>query len=65
MFDSKKRGVSDDKVAVIFGHDRKNQKHLQVTCQERISELNLKEALKGKITKKNILCSDSHLSYKA
>jgi transposase-like protein len=65
MFDVKKRGITDEKVAIIVSHDRKNQKHLQVATRGRISEQNLKEVLEGKIAKESILCSDSHPSYKA
>jgi transposase-like protein len=65
MFDAKKRGITDEKVAIIISHDRKNQKHLQVATRGRISEQNLKEVLDGKIANESILCSDSHPSYKA
>jgi transposase-like protein len=63
IFEPKKRGISDEKVAIIISHDRKNQKHLQVATRGRISEDNLKEILDGKLSKESILCTDSHPSY--
>jgi transposase-like protein len=63
VFEPKKRGITDEKVAIILSHDRKNQKHLQVATRGRISEENLKEVLEGKLSKEIILCTDSHPSY--
>lgn len=59
----KKRGISDEKVAVIISHDRQGKKHLQVATRGRISEENLNEVLKDKIAAESILCSDTHHSY--
>lgn len=63
VFDPKKRGISDEKVAIIISVDRKSQKHLQVATRGRISEEDLQEVLEGKLAKDSILCSDSHPSY--
>jgi transposase-like protein len=65
IFETKKRGISDDKVAIIISHDRKDQKHLQVSTRGRVSEEDIKDVLDGKLTEGSILCTDSHPSYKA
>ena len=63
VFEAKKRGISNEKVAVVISQDRKNSKHLQVATRGRISIENLDKILKDKITPDSILCSDSHHSY--
>jgi transposase-like protein len=63
MFEPKKRGISDDKVAVIVSQDRKGSKHLKVATRGRISTEDLEKVLKDKIAPESILCSDSHHSY--
>lgn len=63
VFEPKKRGISDEKVAIIVSHDRKGNKHLQVATRGRISEQSLNKVLKDKITPDSILCSDTHHSY--
>ncbi|MBL0025498.1 MAG: IS1595 family transposase [Saprospiraceae bacterium] len=63
IFEPKKRGISDEKVAIIISQDRKSQKHLQVATRGRISEKNIEEVLDGKLSKNSILCTDSHPSY--
>ena len=63
MFEPKKRGISQDKVAVIVSQDRKGSKHLKVATRGRISTANLEEVLKDKIAPNSILCSDTHHSY--
>jgi transposase-like protein len=50
-------------VAIIVSHDRKGYKHLQVATRGRISEQNLNEVLKDKITPDSVLCSETHYSY--
>ena len=63
MFEPKKRGISDEKVAVIVSQDRKGNKHLQVATRGRISCEDLDTVLKDKIAPDSILCSDTHHSY--
>lgn len=63
MLEPKKRGITNEKVAIIISQDRLGNKHLQVATRGRISEENLNEVLKDKIVAKSILCSDSHHSY--
>jgi transposase-like protein len=59
----KKKGINDDKVAIIVSHDRQGQKHLGVSTRGRVSEKDLSNVLKDKIKKDSILCTDTHHSY--
>ena len=63
VFKKKKRGISEDKVAVIISCDRKGNKHLQVATRGRVSTNDIKKVLENKIEPKTILCTDSHRSY--
>jgi transposase-like protein len=63
MFEPKKRGISDEKVAVIVSQDRKGSKHLKVATRGRVSTEDLEKVLKDKIAPESILCSNSHHSY--
>lgn len=63
MFESKKRGISDEKVAVVVSQDRKGSKHLKVAKRGRITTNDLDNILKDKISEGSILCSDTHHSY--
>jgi transposase-like protein len=63
MFEPKKRGISDEKVAVVVSQDRKGSKHLRVATRGRISTDDLSVVLKDKIAPDSILCSDTHHSY--
>lgn len=65
VFDKKKRGISDEKVAIIITADRKGTKHLQAATRGRISKKHIDKALSGKIAKGSVLCTDSHRSYTA
>lgn len=62
---SKKRGVSNDQVAVIVTQDRKSTLDLSVATLGRIGKVDIENAI-GKRVKKGttILCSDAHHSYK-
>ena len=62
---SKKRGVSNDQVAVIVTQDRKSTLDLSVATLGRIGKVDIENAI-GKRVKKDttILCSDAHHSYK-
>lgn len=59
-----KRGVGQDQVAVIVTTNRDNQTDLSVVCRGRIKKADIERAIGNRITKKTILCSDSHRSYK-
>jgi len=65
MFESKKRGITDQKVAIVVSQDGKGSKHLQVATRGRISAEDLDSILKDKIEPNSILCSDTHHSYVA
>ncbi len=59
----RKRGISQDKVAVIVSKDRKVSKNLKVATRGRISTNDLEQLLANKIAPESILCSDTHHSY--
>lgn len=62
---SKKRGVSNDQVAVIVTQDRKSELGLSVATLGRIGKADLVRAIGERIEKgTTILCSDAHHSYK-
>ena len=63
IFESKKRGISDEKIAVIISSDRKGNKHLKAVKRGRISTKDIESVLKDKIEPKSILCTDTHRSY--
>lgn len=63
VFESKKRGISNDKIAVIISADRKGNKHLKAVKRGRISADDIESILKDKIEPKSILCTDMHRSY--
>jgi transposase-like protein len=63
MFEPKKRGISDEKVAVVVSQDRKGSKLIKVARRGRISIDDLEVVLKDKIAPDSILCSDTHHSY--
>ena len=62
---SKKRGLSNDQVAVLVTQDRKSTLDLSVATLGRIGKVDIENAI-GKRVKKGttILCSDAHHSYK-
>lgn len=47
VLEPKKRGVSDEKVAIVISHDRQGKKHLKVATRGRICQGNIIEVLKG------------------
>lgn len=62
---SKKRGISNDQVAVIVTQDRKSTLDLRVAKLGRIGKLDIEKAIGNRVKKGvTILCSDSHHSYK-
>lgn len=62
---SKKRGVSNDQVAVIVTQDRKSTLDLSVAKLGRIGKVDLENAIGKRVGKDTtILCSDGHHSYK-
>lgn len=65
VFVKKKRGINDDKVAILISCDRKGNKHLQVAARGRISADDITTILKDKIEPKTVLCTDGHRSFEA
>jgi transposase-like protein len=60
---SKKRGISDEKVAVIATVDRAGNKGLQVSKLGQITKESVSSVLDNKIGKVKVICSDKHPSY--
>lgn len=61
---SKKRGISNDQVAVIVTTDRAGQQGLNVATLGRLKKDDIEKSIGERISDKTILCSDSHVSYK-
>lgn len=62
---SKKRGVSNDQVAVIVTQDRKSGLDLCVATMGRLKKIDIENAIGDRVNpKQTILCSDAHVSYK-
>ena len=65
VYVKKKRGISNDKIAVVVGCDRKGNKVLKVATKGRISTKDADKIFEGKVESKPILCTDGHRSYEA
>lgn len=61
---AKKRGVSDEQVAIIVTADRAGQHELSVATLGRIKKVDIENSIGNRICDKTVLCSDSHVSYK-
>jgi len=61
---AKKRGISNDLVAVIVTADRAGQQELSVATLGRIKKIDIENSIGNRLSDKTILCSDSHVSYK-
>lgn len=61
---AKKRGISNEQVAVIVTADRDTELDLSVVRFGRIKKNDIEKAIGPRISKETILCSDSHVSYK-
>lgn len=61
---AKKRGISNEQVAVIVTADRNAELDLSVARLGRIKKNDITLAIGQRITEETILCSDSHVSYK-
>ena len=62
--EKKKRGISDNKVAVIATADRGNGISLCVATMGRISKEDISCSMGGKLPENTVLCTDGHVSYK-
>ena len=60
----KKRGISDEQVAVIVSTDRKKTMDMKVACLGRITKDDIDQAIGDKVDDTTVLCSDGHVSYK-
>lgn len=60
----KKRGISDEQVAVIVSSDRKSTMGFKVSCLGRISKKDIQNAIGQMLSNNTVLCSDGHVSYK-
>lgn len=60
----KKKGISNEQVAVIVSADRKKTINIKVACLGRITKKNINQAIGNKVDQRTILCSDGHVSYK-
>lgn len=61
---AKKRGMSDEQVAVIVTADRAGQYELSVATLGRIKKKDIEKSIGSRVCDKTVLCSDSHVSYK-
>lgn len=60
----KKRGISDQQVAVIVTADRDTELGLSIVRLGRIKKVDIEKAIGHRVSNQTILCSDSHVSYK-
>lgn len=60
-----RKGISDEKIAVIISCDRNGSKDLHVAARGRISKKDIARILESKIKPGSTLCTDSHRSYTA
>jgi transposase-like protein len=61
---AKKKGISDEQVAVIVTADRISEMDIKVARLGRIRKVDIQKAIGEKVTEQTILCTDSHVSYK-
>jgi len=61
---AKKRGISNEQVAVIVTADRAGQQELSVATLGRIKKVDIENSIGSRVCDKTVLCSDSHVSYK-
>ena len=62
---AKKRGISNEQIAVVVTQDRTGNQELAVVKRGRISKKDLDRTLGAKLEKGSILCTDAHRSYTA
>lgn len=61
---AKKRGISNEQVAIIVTADRAGQQELSVATLGRIKKTDIEKSIGERVCDKTVLCSDSHVSYK-
>jgi hypothetical protein len=62
--EKKKRGISDNKAAVIVTADRQGDMNLSVAATGRITKEDIACHMSGTLPRNSILCTDGHVSYK-
>jgi transposase-like protein len=62
--EAKKRGISDNKVAVIVTVDRGDEMGLCVAAMGRIGKEDISRSIEGKLPETAILCTDGHVGFK-
>lgn len=60
----KTRGINKEQVSVIVSADRKSEVSLKLACFGRITKKNITKAIGNKIDSQTVLCTDGHVSYK-
>ncbi len=61
---AKKKGISNEQVAIIVTADRAGQQDLSVATLGRLKKVDIERSIGDRISDKTILCSDSHTSFK-
>ena len=61
---AKKKGISNEQVAIIVTADRAGQQELSVATLGRIKKNDIEKSIGKRVCDKTVLCSDSHVSYK-
>jgi len=61
---AKKKGISNEQVAIIVTTDRAGQQELSVSTLGRIKKMDIEKSIGDRVCGKTVLCSDSHVSYK-
>lgn len=61
---AEKRGISNEKVAVLVTTDRKCELDISVATLGRLKKVDIETAIGDKVSDSTILCSDSHVSFK-
>lgn len=60
---AKKKGISNEQVAIIATADRAGQQGLNVATIGRLKKIDIEKTIGNRISDKTILCSDSHVSF--
>ena len=61
---AKKKGISNEQVAIIATADRAGRHDLSVATIGRLKKTDIEAAIGSRISSRTILCSDSHVSFK-
>lgn len=61
---AKKKGISNEQVAIIATADRAGRQDLRVATIGRLKKADVEAAIGSRISSRTILCTDSHVSFK-